>query len=78
MFDVAIIGAGIAGAGMAWSLGQRSGGKLRVALLEMESQPGYHTTGRSAASWVRRRFSASLTSPRAPTASSCAALSVWF
>ncbi len=51
-YDIAIIGAGIAGASLAWSLGQRSGGRLRVALVEMESQPGYHTTGRSAAFWV--------------------------
>ncbi|MEY2882321.1 MAG: hypothetical protein RL490_45 [Pseudomonadota bacterium] len=50
--DVAIVGAGIAGASLAWSLGQRSGGALSVALVEMESQPGYHTTGRSAAFWV--------------------------
>ncbi len=50
--DVAIIGAGIAGASLAWSLGRRSGGRLTVALLEMEAQPGYHTTGRSAAFWV--------------------------
>jgi D-arginine dehydrogenase len=42
---VAIIGAGIAGAGLAWFLGDRA----RVTLLEGESQPGYHTTGRSAA-----------------------------
>ncbi|PZN93915.1 MAG: FAD-dependent oxidoreductase [Alphaproteobacteria bacterium] len=51
-YDIAIIGAGMAGASLAWSLGQRSGGRLRVALLEMEAQPGYHTTGRSAAFWV--------------------------
>ena len=51
-FDIAIIGAGMAGASLAWSLGQRSGGRLKVALVEMESQPGYHTTGRSAAFWV--------------------------
>jgi D-arginine dehydrogenase len=51
-FDIAIIGAGIAGASLAWALGQHSGGKLKVALLEMESRPGYHTTGRSAAFWV--------------------------
>ncbi|MBC7520655.1 MAG: FAD-binding oxidoreductase [Sandarakinorhabdus sp.] len=51
-YDVAIIGAGIAGASLAWSLGQRSGGRPRVALLEKEAQPGYHTTGRSAAFWV--------------------------
>ncbi|WP_426164985.1 NAD(P)/FAD-dependent oxidoreductase [Sandarakinorhabdus sp. DWP1-3-1] len=51
-YDIAIIGAGMAGASLAWSLGQRSGGRLKVALIEMESQPGYHTTGRSAAFWV--------------------------
>lgn len=52
IYDVAIIGAGIAGTSLAWSLGQQSGGALRVALIEMESAPGYHTTGRSAAFWV--------------------------
>lgn len=50
--DVAIVGAGIAGASLAWSLGQRSGAACSVALVEMEAQPGYHTTGRSAAIWV--------------------------
>ncbi|HSW12834.1 MAG TPA: FAD-binding oxidoreductase [Solimonas sp.] len=44
-FDVIVIGAGIAGAGIAAELGAG----LRVLLLEQESQPGYHTTGRSAA-----------------------------
>lgn len=44
-FDVVVIGAGIAGAGVAAELGPR----LRVAVLEQEPQPGYHTTGRSAA-----------------------------
>ena len=44
-FDIAIVGAGIAGASLAWRLaGQRS-----VLLLEREAQPGYHSTGRSAA-----------------------------
>ena len=47
-FDVLVIGAGIAGAGVAHALLQRAPG-LRVALLEAEAQPGYHTTGRSAA-----------------------------
>ena len=51
-FDVAIIGAGIAGASLAWALGEQSRGTLRVALIEMETRPGYHTTGRSAAFWV--------------------------
>ncbi|AXQ30025.1 FAD-binding oxidoreductase [Solimonas sp. K1W22B-7] len=44
-FDVIIIGAGIAGASIAAEIGAG----LRVALLEQEAQPGYHTTGRSAA-----------------------------
>jgi D-arginine dehydrogenase len=43
--DVAIIGAGIVGASIAWHLA----GSARVAWLEAESAPGYHTTGRSAA-----------------------------
>ncbi|MGB3429483.1 MAG: FAD-dependent oxidoreductase [Burkholderiaceae bacterium] len=43
--DVVVIGAGIAGASVAAELAA----SLRVLLLERESQPGYHTTGRSAA-----------------------------
>lgn len=50
IYDVAIIGAGIAGASLGWTLRQQSG--LKVVLIEMESAPGYHTTGRSAAFWV--------------------------
>ena len=46
-FDLAIIGAGMAGA----SLAAEVGGHLRVLLLEAEEMPGYHTTGRSAAFW---------------------------
>ena len=44
--DIVIIGGGIAGAGAGYALARE--GK-RVVLLERESQPGYHTTGRSAA-----------------------------
>lgn len=44
--DIVIIGGGIAGAGAGYTLAQA--GK-NVILLERESQPGYHTTGRSAA-----------------------------
>lgn len=44
-YDFVIIGAGIAGASVGWELA----GQRRVLLLERESQPGYHTTGRSAA-----------------------------
>lgn len=50
-FDIAIIGAGIAGASTAWAL-LEAAPTLRVALIEMEDRPGYHTTGRSAAVWV--------------------------
>ena len=44
-FDFAVIGAGIAGASVASELAKEAS----VLLLEMEAQPGYHTTGRSAA-----------------------------
>ena len=44
-FDVIVVGGGIAGA----SAGYFLGGTHRVVLLEREDQPGYHTTGRSAA-----------------------------
>ncbi|NKB53971.1 MAG: FAD-dependent oxidoreductase [Rhizobiaceae bacterium] len=46
--DIIVIGAGIAGASVAAELAK----KQRVILVEMESQPGYHTTGRSAAMFV--------------------------
>lgn len=46
-FDVVIVGAGIAGASIAAELSPH----WRVALLEAEAQPGYHSTGRSAAFW---------------------------
>ena len=46
-YDVAIIGAGIAGASLAAEVGPHH----RVLLLEAEDLPGYHTTGRSAAFW---------------------------
>ena len=48
-FDIAIVGAGIAGASLAYFLG-RLGGES-IILLEAENAPGYHTTGRSAAFW---------------------------
>jgi D-arginine dehydrogenase len=44
-YDFVIVGAGIAGASLAYQLAPEA----RVALLERESQPGYHSTGRSAA-----------------------------
>src|SRR6478735_3513614 len=45
--DIAIIGAGMAGASLAAEIGDAA----RVVLLEGEDQPGYHSTGRSAAFW---------------------------
>nr|MDQ4087642.1 FAD-binding oxidoreductase [Pseudomonadota bacterium] len=46
--DVAIVGAGIAGASLAAELADAAS----VLLLEAETQPGYHSTGRSAAFWA--------------------------
>ncbi|MEP7456513.1 FAD-dependent oxidoreductase [Phyllobacterium sp. SB3] len=46
--DVLIIGAGIAGVGAAAALA----GTHRVVIVERESQPGYHSTGRSAAIFI--------------------------
>jgi D-arginine dehydrogenase len=47
-FDVAVIGAGIAGSTVAAALAP----DRRVALIEAEEVAGYHTTGRSAALWI--------------------------
>lgn len=47
-YDVAIIGAGIAGASIASEIAEH----CSVIMLEAESQPGYHSTGRSAAFWT--------------------------
>lgn len=44
--DVLVIGGGIGGAAAAYEL---AGAGRRVLVIERESQPGYHTTGRSAA-----------------------------
>ncbi len=46
-FDIAIIGAGMAGASLAAEVAPHAS----VVLLEAEDQPGYHATGRSAAFW---------------------------
>src|ERR1700722_17018297 len=48
VFDVVVIGAGMAGASIAAFLSEHR----RVALIEAEDQAGYHTTGRSAALWT--------------------------
>lgn len=47
VYDVAVIGAGMAGASLAAELAPHA----RVLLLEAEDTPGYHATGRSAAFW---------------------------
>ena len=48
VFDIVVIGAGMAGASVAAFLSEHR----RVALLEAEEAAGYHTTGRSAALWT--------------------------
>ncbi len=48
MFDFLIVGAGIAGASLAWELASHG----RVLLAEAEDQPGQHSTGRSAAMFM--------------------------
>jgi D-arginine dehydrogenase len=46
-YDVAIIGAGMAGASLAAELAAHA----RILIAEAEERPGYHATGRSAAFW---------------------------
>ena len=48
-YDIAIVGGGIAGATLARELG----GRAKVAILEAEQLPGYHSTGRSAAIFIQ-------------------------
>jgi D-arginine dehydrogenase len=48
LHDYVIVGAGIAGASLAWRLAEHAS----VLLIERESQPGYHSTGRSAAMFM--------------------------
>lgn len=47
-YDIAIVGAGMAGVSLAAALGDGAS----TVLLEAEDQPGYHATGRSAAFWT--------------------------
>ena len=47
-FDIAVVGAGMAGASLAAELAVSA----RVVLIEAEDRPGYHATGRSAAFWT--------------------------
>src|SRR6478609_650724 len=46
-YDIAVVGAGMAGASLAAELAPHA----KVLLAEAEAQPGYHATGRSAAFW---------------------------
>ncbi|MBO9499585.1 MAG: FAD-binding oxidoreductase [Novosphingobium sp.] len=55
-FDFAVIGAGIAGLATAAALSREG----RVALVEQEEQPCYHSSGRSAAIFVRSYGSAAV------------------
>jgi D-arginine dehydrogenase len=48
-YDFIVVGAGIAGASAGFALSAHA----RVLLIERESQPGYHSTGRSAALYVQ-------------------------
>ncbi|HTW87619.1 MAG TPA: FAD-binding oxidoreductase [Candidatus Binataceae bacterium] len=48
-YDFIVVGAGIAGASAGFALSADA----RVLLIERESQPGYHSTGRSAALYVQ-------------------------
>jgi len=47
VYDIAVIGAGMAGASLAAEIGDAAS----VIVLEAEDMPGYHATGRSAAFW---------------------------
>ena len=47
-YDIAVIGAGIAGASVAAELAEYAS----VLLIEKENDPGYHSTGRSAAMFI--------------------------
>lgn len=47
VYDIAIVGAGMAGASLAAAVAPHA----RVLVLEAEDTPGYHATGRSAAFW---------------------------
>ncbi len=48
--DFLVVGAGVAGASVAYRLAEHGS----VIMAEMESQPGYHTSGRSAALYSKR------------------------
>ncbi|MEO9468583.1 FAD-binding oxidoreductase [Parasphingorhabdus sp.] len=66
-YDVIIVGAGIAGASVASEISE----DCSVLILEAEYQPGYHSTGRSAAFWTES-YGGPLVQPL--TTASCAFL----
>jgi D-arginine dehydrogenase len=51
-YDFAIVGAGIAGASLAYKLASESSAENSVLVLEREPHPGTHSTGRSAAMFM--------------------------
>jgi len=53
-YEVIIIGCGIAGASLAYFLSRQ--GLTDIVILEREEQPGYHSTGRSAAVLIELSF----------------------
>ena len=53
-YEVIVVGCGIAGASLAYFLSER--GLTDVLILEREEQPGYHSTGRSAAVVIELDF----------------------
>ena len=52
-FDIAIVGAGMAGASLAAALLRSGEASPSVVMVEAEKLPGYHATGRSAAFWTQ-------------------------
>ena len=58
IWDITIIGAGIAGASVAYFASAAAAGTKSVLLLEREAQPGMHSTGRSAAVFMESYGSA--------------------
>lgn len=50
--SIAVVGGGMAGASAACLIAEDIGSGKDIVLLERESQPGYHTTGRSAAMYT--------------------------
>lgn len=58
--DILVIGGGMAGASAAAEIAAATAGKAGVVVLEREARPGYHTTGRSAATFIQNYGNASI------------------